>query len=129
VFEVSADCCQDFAEREESSATANDALIAFDGAAAPVAPKSTSSSAPVGKRKRGRPQTKSDAKKAEAAQLKAAGGTNRQAAALIYETQYPTTQQVKNVPSILRHFHKKSTQSGSSVKPRKVTPKPSKIRG
>lgn len=84
---------------------------------------------PVGKRKRGRPQTISDAKKAEAAGLKASGGTNKQAAAVLYDTKYPSDQQRKNVPAILRHHQQKSKQSDSPINTRRPSPKPGKTKG
>ena len=70
---------------------------------------------PVGKGKRGRPQTIPDERKTKAAEVKASGGTNKQAAAEIYNTKYPTDQQKKNVPAILRHHQRKSRQSNSAV--------------
>jgi len=45
--------------------------------------------------------------KAAAAAAKASGGTNRKAAEIIYKTKYPTPQEVKNVPSILRNYRAK----------------------
>src|ERR1041385_1507530 len=65
----------------------------------------------IGKKKRGRPPTISEERKAAALQAKTDGGTNRDAAKLIYGTRYPTPQQVKNVPAILRHHKLKSKQS------------------
>jgi hypothetical protein len=130
VFQASADLCEDLAARDfQLEATASAPASTEKNGKAEQVSGSPTSTPPPGRRKRGRPQTKSDSKKTEAARLKASGGTNRQAAALIYDTQYPTTQQVKNVPSILRHFHQKSTQSGSPVKPREASPKPRKTRG
>jgi hypothetical protein len=73
---------------------------------------------------RGRPETISHEKKTAAALLKASGGTNREAAAVIYGTRYPTAQQTKNVPAILKHHKRK--ESGLPVKPRKGSPKHSK---
>jgi hypothetical protein len=81
------------------------------------------------KRKRGRPQEIADEKKVAAEKLKAAGGTNKDAAALLYDTKYPTNQQKKNVPSILRHHLQKSKPSGTAGKSRKASPKPNKGRG
>jgi len=81
------------------------------------------------KKKRGRPQTISDEKKNAALQLKASGGTNKQAAELIYGKRYPTPQQVKNVSAILRHHKLKSKQSGSPAKGRKVSLTPHRKRG
>jgi hypothetical protein len=80
-------------------------------------------------RKRGRPQKIPDERKAKAAELKAAGGTNKQAAAEIYNTKYPTDQQKKNVPAILRYHQRKSEQSGLPVSTRSSTLKPSKTNG
>ncbi len=79
------------------------------------------------KKPRGRPQTLSDEKKTGAARLKASGGTNKDAAALIYGTNYPTAQQTKNVPAILRHHQQK--QASASSQPRKGSPKPRKTKG
>jgi hypothetical protein len=66
------------------------------------------------KGKRGRPQTIPDERKDLAAALKAAGGTNRKAAAIIYDTKYPTDQQVKNVTSTLRNHAKVIKRSSFS---------------
>jgi hypothetical protein len=60
------------------------------------------------KKKRGRPQKIPDERKAAASRLKLGGGSNLAAAKVIYDKQYPTTQEVKNVPAILRNFQKKS---------------------
>jgi hypothetical protein len=66
--------------------------------------------------KRGRPQKIPDERKAAAVAKKASGGTNRDAAILIYDTHRPTDRQVKNVPSILRSYKKKiSEHSGPST--------------
>lgn len=58
------------------------------------------------KRKRGRPIKISDSLKRRALEMKDA--TNKTRAQILYETGYPSLQQVKNVPSILRHFKRKS---------------------
>lgn len=93
-------------------------------------PKSGAATPESGRRgKRGRPQTIPDEKKAAAAQLKASGGTNAEIATLIYDTKYPTDQQKKNIPSILRHHEQKSKQSRTAGKPPKATPRPNKYRG
>lgn len=63
------------------------------------------------RRKRGRPQTIPEARKVRALELKASGATNRQAAAELYDTLYPTNRQTRNVPSILRHYRRKSKTS------------------
>jgi hypothetical protein len=65
---------------------------------------------PTGK-KRGRPQNIPDDRKRRALKVKTDGGTNREAARALYDVPYPTPQQVKNVPTILRHFVKKNPQS------------------
>jgi hypothetical protein len=57
-------------------------------------------------KRRGRPQTIPNSTKAEALKIKMQGGTNRDAAKKLYDTKYPTTQQVKNVCSILRYYTK-----------------------
>jgi hypothetical protein len=71
-------------------------------------------------RRRGRPQKISDERKAEAEALKDSGGTNRDAAAKLYGTSYPTVQQVKNVCSILREYRKKKSKTGWSVNPERT---------
>ena len=58
---------------------------------------------PNPRRHRGRPQEIADALKERA--LVAKGGTAR--ARILYETRYPTPQQVKNVSSILKHYQRK----------------------
>jgi hypothetical protein len=83
----------------------------------------------VVKKKRGRPQTITDEKKASALRLKESGGTNKQAAALLYGKKYPTPQQTKNVPAILRHHKLKLKQSSSPAERRKASPMPRKTRG
>jgi hypothetical protein len=56
------------------------------------------------KKKRGRPTKIADKLKIEA--LQATG--NKLRAQILYQTKYPTQQQVRNVPSILRHFTTRS---------------------
>jgi hypothetical protein len=80
-------------------------------------------------RKRGRPQTISDERKAAASALKARGGTNRDAAAVIYEKKYPTPQETKNVSAILRNYRRKAESPLSSVHSGKPSPNPRKNRG
>jgi hypothetical protein len=58
--------------------------------------------APNPRRHRGRPQKIADALKERA--LVAQGGKAR--ARILYETRYPTPQQVKNVSSILKHYQR-----------------------
>jgi hypothetical protein len=57
----------------------------------------------VRRKARGRPTEISDELKEKALQIK--GGKER--AKILYQTRYPTVQQVKNVPTILRHFSRK----------------------
>jgi hypothetical protein len=54
-------------------------------------------------KKRGRPQKISNEQKRKA--LKVPGGKER--AKILYETLYPTAQQIKNVSTILRHYSRK----------------------
>jgi hypothetical protein len=58
---------------------------------------------PSAQRKRGRPTKISDELKKKA--LAAKGGKAR--AQILYGTNYPTSQQIKNVPSILKHYIRK----------------------
>jgi hypothetical protein len=58
------------------------------------------------RKKRGRPVEISDDLKRRA--LLAKGGRER--AKILYQTPYPTVQQVKNVPTILKHFNRKLQQ-------------------
>jgi hypothetical protein len=78
---------------------------------------------------RGRPQTITDERKIKAAELKKSGGTNKQAADVIYDTTYPTAQQTKNVSAILRHHQQKSKQSSSPANNRNASLKPRKTKG
>ena len=73
-----------------------------------------------GQKKRGRPAIIPDERKQAAVECKANGGTNRDAAMLIYDRKYPTPQQVKNVSSILRNHQQgsKRRNSTSSVRPK-----------
>lgn len=88
-----------------------------------------SGSEPAAQKKRGRPQTIPDERKAAAAEAKASGKTNKEAAALLYGTKYPSDQQRKNVPGILKHFNQRNNPPGSSVQPRKTSQKPNKNEG
>jgi hypothetical protein len=61
---------------------------------------------------------------AAAAKKKESGGSNRDAAVLIYNTKFPLPQQVKNVPAHLKAYRKKLSKqvapaSRSAQKPRK----------
>lgn len=60
------------------------------------------------KRKRGRPTEIADERKQRA--LAVQGGKAR--AQILYGTKHPTPQQVKNVPTILRHYLKQRTSDG-----------------
>jgi hypothetical protein len=84
---------------------------------------------PPAKRKRGRPQKILQVKKLAAADLKAAGGTNKEIAALLYDTKYPSDQQRKNVPGILRHYHQRSERLNAGPASSKGAPKPNKNKG
>lgn len=70
--------------------------------------KSGSAGAP---KKRGRPPF-SEEKKEAALKVKAAGGTNRDQAKVLYGTLYPTPQQVKSTSTIRREWLKKSDKAG-----------------
>ena len=65
---------------------------------------------PGEKKKRGRPQIIPDERKTAARGKKLEGGSNLDAAKLLYDKLYPTPQEVKNVPSILNHFETKLTE-------------------
>jgi hypothetical protein len=67
---------------------------------------------PIVSRKRGRPPQIPDKRKADAAVIKQNGGSNRDAAKKIYNTPYPSPQQVKNVPTILRHYQATQNNPG-----------------
>jgi hypothetical protein len=114
VFKESAEFCDDLAAR------------AFELEAVAPAPHSSTPQSSE-KRKRGRPQTIPDERKAEAAKLKASGGTYKLVAVLLYDDKYPTVQQVKNVHSILRHFQ--ATVEKNLHPTPKDSRKPSKNRG
>jgi hypothetical protein len=62
---------------------------------------------PTLKRGRGRPTQISDECKQRALSVK--GGKAR--AQILYHTKYPTVQQIKNVPSILRHYQRTHQKS------------------
>ena len=82
------------------------------------------------KKKRGRPPEIPDERKEHAMKEKDAKGTNRDAAKIIYEVLYPTPQQVKNVPSILRQYRAKVAKSISPAQnTRAPSRKPNKTRG
>jgi hypothetical protein len=83
----------------------------------------------VSRKRRGAPQQISDHQKAAARQKKLDGGTNRDAAIVLYGTQYPTIQQEKNVPAHLRYFERKLNKiNREAAKIAKPVPKPNKIK-
>jgi hypothetical protein len=94
--------------RPRAPETANIQLSSGDGVA--KAGRGRSTPKPAAK-KRGRPQTIPDENKVAALRVKDDKGSNRDAAKKIYGEQYPTPQQVKNVPSILRSYKKKVEKS------------------
>jgi hypothetical protein len=66
-----------------------------------------SARSPAARRRRGRPRTISDDLKIQALEKRRAGGTNLESARILYQTNRPTAQQVRNVPSILKNFEKR----------------------
>jgi hypothetical protein len=62
-------------------------------------------------KKRGRPQTIPDDRKAAALEIKLAGGSNKDAAKKLYNTTYPSSTQVKSTSTILREYQKKLGKS------------------
>jgi len=78
---------------------------------------------------RGRPQEIPEEKKIAAAGLKASGGSNKDIASVFYDTKFPSTQQKKNVPSILRHHRQKIGTSNATRSLSKVSLKPNKNKG
>jgi len=62
-------------------------------------------------KKRGAPIKISNRLKEAALAAKEKGGTNRDAARILYHTGEPTPQQVRNVPSTLRHYRRQKLKS------------------
>jgi hypothetical protein len=62
-------------------------------------------------RKRGRPAEIDSAIKDAALAVKARGGTGRDIARVLYGKHYPSSQQVKNAPNILKHYLKSARPS------------------
>ena len=120
VFEVSANYCVELRSRAAASARALSGEELANGSSTPQ---------PGDKKKPGRPPIIASEKKDEAAKLKASGGTNKEAAAVLYGVKYPTGQQTKNVSAILRHHQQKSKPSNSPVKRGKASPQPHNTRG
>ncbi len=73
-------------------------------------PGTLSASAPTPPRKPGRPAKIGVALKEAAAAAKERGGTWKEVARILYGTQYPTGQQVKNAPNILGNYKKRAEQ-------------------
>ena len=98
------------------------ALLDLIEGAAPAQPASSGRAEP---RKRGRPQTIPNERKAAALNCKDGGGTNRDAAQIMYDTKYPSSQQVKNVSTLLRLYRARVPK----VHPPSPSQKTNKIRG
>jgi hypothetical protein len=62
-------------------------------------------------RKRGRPAEISIALKEAALAVRARSGTWKEAAKVLYKTPYPTGQQVKNAPNVLKNYQKTADRS------------------
>ena len=85
---------------------------------APPRPRRTETGPPrANRRRRGRPITIPNERKRAALECKAKGGSNRDAAVLLYDKKYPTPQEVKNVPSILRHYEKTANKPKTNAMP------------
>jgi len=67
------------------------------------------------RKRRGRPTEIPFAAKEAALAIKEAGGTNRAVASKLYNTPYPSVQQVKNVSAILRNYLKSRQTASSSI--------------
>jgi len=97
----------------------------------PVSARASGGSPQVGsisdrKKKRGRPQTIPEARKTRAMELKALGATNKQLAAELYGTKYPTDRQRRNVPTILRYHQRRSERASTPNHTRKTDPPPAR---
>ena len=121
---ASAELCMEFETRAREAGTSKDER-ASAGEVEPV--NGCSTPQPVDKRKRGRPPLPLERKTA-AAKLKATGSSNKQVASVLYNNPYPTSQQTKNVSTVLRYWQK-SKQSSSQISPGQTAPKPRKTRG
>lgn len=64
-------------------------------------------------RKRGRPAEIDTVTKEAALAVKARGGTGKEIAKVLYKTPYPSIQQVKNAPNILKHYLKSVSPSAN----------------
>jgi len=112
VFYSSATLCQDLAARA-TELIAQQARNGIQALTSPVPSNSSAAESPAGKtaKKLGRPQTIPDQRKARAQTIKNSGGTNKDVAIELYQTKYPSSQQVKNVGAILRHYNKSKQSS------------------
>ena len=108
LFEASVLLCEELESRAEASSAKRDEQ--FDNGGRTNCPAES-------KRKRGRPVKIPATTKDAALGVLKAGGSYKDAAAKLYDTKYPTSQQVKNVSSILRHYKKTSSGPGSLHKP------------
>jgi hypothetical protein len=120
VFATSARFCEDLTSRAIPAETHRIKTVAAEQPMPNLEARGAASS----RRRRGRPQVIPEQAKAAAAKLKAAGRTNSEIAAVLYRTKHPTSQQTKNVPSILRHHKQKLKQPDSPASPRETPPKP-----
>ena len=146
VFQVSAEFCEDLAfgmpegvptlAADSGSPKAKHTGTTEPGGdestcaeAGPAQQEKTGIAKQNGVKKRGRPQTIPDEKKEAALKKKNDGGTNRDAAKILYATTYPTDQQVKNVTSILENYKKRQSASRIAVPDPLLNPqKPNKSR-
>jgi hypothetical protein len=80
-------------------------------------------------RKRGRPQTIPDKRKAAALMRIKEGGTLRDAAVELYDNKRPTTQQVKNASTLLRVYRKALEKAGLAESERTQPRETDKNRG
>ncbi len=65
-------------------------------------------------RKRGRPAIPLETKRKAWDAKQRPGGTNKDAAKILYGTQHPTGRQIRNVPAILRYYQKRSLEMKKS---------------
>ena len=114
---------------EQRLATQGDAKVISDTEGSKQNLTDDSSPNNVGTKKRGRPQYIPNERKIAAAKVKASGGSNKDAAAVIYQTHYPTDQQKKNVPAILRHHRETSKRLTTTPKRGNRTSSPKKTKG
>lgn len=94
-----------------SQAKANEPKESNQSESGPVVAQTSLAATDVVPRKRGRPAKIDKATKDAALGVKARGGTGREIAKILYKTTYPSSQQVKNAPNILKHYLKSATPS------------------